>query len=66
MYIHHGALNKITLKNQYPMPRTDDLLDQLQCAKYFTKLDLKLGYHQVRIKEEDTWKTTFKTRQGLN
>jgi hypothetical protein len=65
MCIDYRDLNKITLKNRYPLPRIDDLLDQLQHAKYFTKLDLKLGYHQVCVKEEDTWKTTFKTRQGL-
>ena len=63
--IDYRALNKITLKNRYPLPRIDDLLDQLQHAKYLTKLDLKLGYHQVRVKEEDTWKTAFKTRKGL-
>lgn len=43
----------------------DDLLDQLQQENYFTKLDLKSGHHQVRVKEEDAWKTTFKTRKGL-
>jgi len=61
MCIDYRELNKITLKNKYPLPRIDDLLDQLQQEKYFTKLDLKFGYHQVRVKEEDTWKTAFKT-----
>jgi hypothetical protein len=46
-------------------PRSSYLLNQLQHAEYFTKLDLKLGYHQVRVKEEDTWKIAFKVRQGL-
>ena len=56
---------KITVKNHYPLPRIDDFLDQLRYAKYFTKLDLQGGYHQVRIDEEDIWKTAFKTKQGL-
>ena len=47
------------------MPRIDDLLEQLQKSKYFIKLDLNSGYHQVHIKEEDTWKSAFKTKQGL-
>ena len=65
MCIDYRVLNKITFKKRYPLPRIDDLLDQLQQSKYFTKLDLKSGYHQVQFKEEDTWKITFKTRQGL-
>jgi hypothetical protein len=65
MCIDYKALNKITVKNQYPLPKIDNLLEQLQHVKYFTKLDLKSGYHIVCVKEEDTWKITFKTRQGL-
>lgn len=52
--INYIDLNKITLENHYPLPKIDDLLDQLQHARYFTKLDLKSRYHQVRMKNEDT------------
>eukprot|EP00253_Pinus_taeda_P023533 PITA_23533 len=65
MCIDYQALNKITIKNHYPLPRIDDLLDQLKEAIYFTKLDLHSGYHQVRVAEQDAWKTDFKTKQGL-
>jgi len=65
MCIDYQALNKITIKNCYPLPRIDDLLDQLKEAVYFTKLDFHSGYHQVRVAEQDAWKTTFKTKQGL-
>jgi hypothetical protein len=52
------------VKNHYPLPRIDDFLDQLKFFKYFTKLDLRSGYHQIRIVERDSWKKTFKTNQG--
>jgi hypothetical protein len=57
-------LNKVTMKNKYPLPMIDDLFDQLKDAKIFSKIDLKSSYHQVRIKDEDINKTTFRTRYG--
>jgi hypothetical protein len=62
--IEFRQLNKVIVKNKYPLPRIDDLFDQLKDAKIFSKIDLRSGYHQVRIKEEDVSKTTFRTRYG--
>lgn len=65
MCMDYRVLNKITVKNRYPLPHIDDLLNQLKNVVYFTKLDLHSGYHQVRIAEKDISKTAFKTKQGL-
>ncbi|KAJ0577377.1 putative nucleotidyltransferase, Ribonuclease H [Helianthus annuus] len=64
MYIDYRELNKLTIKNRYPLPRIDDLFDQLQGATCFSKIDLCSGYHQLQIQEEDITKTTFRTRYG--
>ncbi|GKC79481.1 putative reverse transcriptase domain-containing protein, partial [Tanacetum coccineum] len=57
-------LNKLTIKNRYPLPRIDDLFDQLQGGCCFSKIDLRSGYHQLRVREEDIPKTAFRTRYG--
>ena len=61
----YRALNEITIKNHYPIPRIADLIESLSKASIFTKIDLRWGYNNVCIKEEDEWKTAFITRQGL-
>ncbi|KAL8108572.1 hypothetical protein AgCh_024881 [Apium graveolens] len=62
--IDYRELNKLTIKNKYLLPRIDDLFDQLKGAKYFSKIDLRSGYHQLKIKPEDIPKTAFRTRYG--
>ncbi|GJU67657.1 putative reverse transcriptase domain-containing protein [Tanacetum coccineum] len=64
MCIDYRELNKLTVKNRYPLPRIDDLFDQLQGSSVYSKIDLRSGYHQLRIKEEDIPITAFRTRYG--
>ncbi|GJX51846.1 putative reverse transcriptase domain-containing protein [Tanacetum coccineum] len=64
MCIDHRELNKLTVKNRYPLPRIDDLFDQLQGSSIYSKIDLKSGYHQLRVCEEDIPKTSFRTQNG--
>ncbi|GJT29667.1 putative reverse transcriptase domain-containing protein [Tanacetum coccineum] len=64
MCIDYRELNKLTIKNRYPLPRIDDLFDQLQGSSVYSKIDLRSGYHQLRIKEEDILITAFRTRYG--
>ena len=64
--IDYRELKKITIKNKYPLPRIDDLFDQLRGARVFSKIDLRSGYQQTRIKLEDISRTTFRTNYGYH
>nr|GFC04947.1 putative reverse transcriptase domain-containing protein [Tanacetum cinerariifolium] len=64
MCIDYQELNKLTVKNRYPLPRIDDLFDQLQGSIVYSKIDMRSGYHQLRVQEEDIPKTAFRTRYG--
>jgi hypothetical protein len=62
--VDYRSLNEFTIKNEYPLPRIDDFFDQLKGAKYFSKINLRSGYHQLKIKDSDVPETTFVTRYG--
>nr|GFA91482.1 putative reverse transcriptase domain-containing protein [Tanacetum cinerariifolium] len=64
MCIDYRELNKLTVKNRYPLPRIDDLFNQLQGSSVYSKIDLRSGFQQLRVQEEDIPKTTFRTRYG--
>jgi hypothetical protein len=65
MCVDYRSLNEVTIKNKYPLPRIEDLFNQMKGASVFSKIDLRLGYHQLKIRESDIPKTAFRTRYGL-
>jgi hypothetical protein len=65
MCVDYRSLNDVTVKNKYPLPRIEDLFDQMRGARVFSKIDLRSGYHQMRIRPSDIPKTAFSTRYGL-
>ena len=62
--VDYRQLNKVTIKNKYPLPRIDDLMDQLVDARVFSKIDLRSGYHHIKVNDEDIQKTAFRTLYG--
>jgi len=64
LYVDYRQLNKLTIKNKYPLPRIDDLMDQFHGAAVFSKINLRSRYHQIRVKFDDVQKTAFRSRYG--
>ena len=64
LYIDYRLLNRVMIQNRYPLPRIDELFDQLRGARVYSKIDLRTGYHQLRVRDTDIPKTAFRTRYG--